>query len=316
MFLKRNPMDSLNFYTHKKNIIFIAVLCSFLWGSAYPSIKIGYNILNILADDIPSKLIFAGYRFTLAGILVLLVYLLINKTLELPDKKNLPSIFILGLFQTTLQYIFFYIGLSHTTGVNGAILNSVGTFFSVILAHYIYKNDKLNHSKTIGCIVGFLGILIMNYSKDLVIFDFNFQGDGFVIIAALISSGASIYSKKLCNTINAMILTGFQLFIGGLFLVLLGVVSGGHLQGFTLTASMLLLYMGFLSAAAFTLWTYLLKYNKVGKISVYSFLIPIFGAILSSVLLKENFLNAKNLTALCLVCVGIYIVNNTKYADS
>lgn len=66
-------MDREKFYTNKRNIVLLATLCCALWGSAYPAIKCGYELFNILGDDIPSKLIFAGYRFALAGIIVLLV---------------------------------------------------------------------------------------------------------------------------------------------------------------------------------------------------------------------------------------------------
>ena len=243
--------------------------------------------------------------------MVLLVYMIIYKSLKLPDKKEMPSVFLLGFFLTTLQYIFFYTGLSNTTGVNGAILNSTGTFFSVILAHFIYTNDKLNHSKVIGCIMGFIGVVIINFSENFVSLHFHPMGEGFIIIAALIGSSASIYSKKLSKTINTMILTGSQLFVGGLILTLLGYLTGGHLEGFTLKATVLLIYMGLLSATAFTLWTNLLKYNKVGKISVYNFQIPIFGTILSSLFLRESFFNTKNILALLLVSTGIYIVNRT-----
>lgn len=302
-------MNSKKFFTHKYNIFFIALICCFLWGSAYPSIKIGYNIFKISSSDTSSKLLFAGYRFTIAGILVLIVSSIMNKAFIFPKKRELPQFFILGLFQTTFQYIFFYIGLSNTTGVNGAILNSVGIFFSVILAHFIYKNDKINISKICGCLVGFLGVIIVNFSEDLKHFSFNFYGDGFIIISAIVASAAAIYGKKLSHSINTVILTGYQLLFGGVLLTLLGLITGGHLGSFSINASILLLYMGILSATAFTLWTTLLKYNKVSNISMYNFFVPIFGALLSSLFLSESIFQIKNLVALILVCVGIYFVN-------
>lgn len=301
-------MNTEIFFTKRRNIIIIAALCAFFWGSAYPAIKIGYDIFHISPNDIPTKLIFAGYRFSLSGIMVLLISTIKEKALKLPYKTDFSKILILGLFLTTAQYIFFYIGLSHTTGVNGAILNGTGTFYSVILAHFIYKDDYLNMRKTLGCFLGFIGIVIVNFSSDFR-FAFNFFGDGFIIIAALISSSANIYSKFLSRSIDILILTGFQLLFGGILLVVLGYLTGGSLTGFTLKSTSLLIYMGFLSAAAFSLWTYLLKYNKVGEISFYNFLIPIFGAILSSLFLGERFLNTKNILALFFVCIGIYIVN-------
>lgn len=302
-------MDNKKIFTSNKNIVIIAVICTLLWGSAYPAIKIGYNIFFIAFDDTSSKLIFAGYRFVIAGILVLLFSLIVNKTIKLPKKNHLISVFLLGIFQTTFQYMFFYIGLSNTTGVKGAILNATGTFFSVIFAHFLYKNDKLNFSKSMGCIVGFLGVMIINYNKDAMNISVNFWGDGFIIIAAIIASGAAIYGKKLCNFINSTLVTGYQLLLGGLLLWLLGFGTGGHLNNFNLKSIMLLVYMGLLSAIAFSLWTTLLKYNKVGSISIYNFLVPIFGTILSAIFLGESILELKNLLALVLVSIGIYVVN-------
>lgn len=302
-------MNSRKIFTNKVNVMLIALISSLLWGSAYPSIKIGYSIFRISANDTPSKLVFAGYRFTMAGVMVLLFFLIINKTLRLPSKKQLPKVFVMGVFQTTLQYIFFYIGLANTTGVNAAILNSFGIFFTVILAHFIYRDDRINFSKIIGCGMGFVGIIILNFTEDLMHFNFNFYGDGFVIIAAIIASGASIYGKKLSESINTVLLTGYQLFFGGVLLIILGFISGGTLSHFNTISTCLLIYMGSLSAAAFTLWTSLLKYNKVGSVSSYNFLIPVFGAILSAIFLRESFFQFKNALALILVCVGIYVVN-------
>ena len=55
----------------------LAVLCTVLWGSAFPSIKLGYELFQIDASDTWSKLVYAAVRFTLAGVLVLLVRLLV-----------------------------------------------------------------------------------------------------------------------------------------------------------------------------------------------------------------------------------------------
>ena len=66
-----------------------------------------------------------------------------------------------------------------------------------------------------------------------------------------------------------------------------------------------------MSAFATTIWNILLKYNNVSAISVFNCLQPVFGALLSAVLLGENIFEIKNLAALLLSCIGIYIVNKT-----
>jgi drug/metabolite transporter (DMT)-like permease len=304
-------LDTKKFFTDKKVIILLASFCCLLWGSAYPAVKIGYSLFNIAADNIPSKLVFAGYRFTLAGIFVLLIALILRRHIFSFTKKNIGQIALLGLTQTSLQYIFFYIGLGYTTGVKGSIINATGTFFSIVLAHFIYTNDKLTSNKIIGCIIGFAGVMIVNFNASLLNFSFSIKGDGFIMFSAFVASAASIYGKKITQVLDSTVVTGCQLFIGGFFLALSGYASGGRITGFGAKSTLLLIYLAILSSAAFSLWTALLKYNKVGVISVFNFLIPVFGSVLSAIFLGENVLQFKNLFALILVCAGIILSNKS-----
>jgi drug/metabolite transporter (DMT)-like permease len=219
---------------------------------------------------------------------------------------------LLGLTQTSLQYVFFYVGLAYTTGVKSSIMNATGTFFSVLLAHYIYRNDRLNFNKAAGCLIGFAGVMAVNFSPDLLDFNFTLLGEGFVVIAAFILSAATIYGKKLSQTMDSVVLTGYQLSIGGLALVVGGHATGGTLSGFTPASTALLAYMVVLSSAAFALWTVLLKYNRVGLVAVFNFLIPVFGAVLSAIFLGESILEWKNVVALVLVCGGIWLVTRER----
>lgn len=306
-------MDNSKVYTNRINIIIIAIICTFLWGSAFPAVKVGYEIFNIAPDDIGGKLLFAGYRFFLAGIFVLILQIATKQNIFKLTFKEIGEISLLGFGQTTIQYIFFYLGMTYTTGVRGSIINGTSTFFSIILAHAIYKNDKLNFNKVIGCIVGFLGVIIVNLGDTSVLQGgFSFKGEGFIMIAALMLSIGSLYSKKISQNKDAYTVTGYQLAIGGLILIIIGYTLGGKLTNFTFKSTALLVYMALLSAIAFALWAQLLKYNKVGVISVFNFLIPVFGTILSAIILKENIFDIKILIALLLVCAGIYLVYKRK----
>lgn len=306
-------MDKTKFFTNRINIIVIAIICTFLWGSAFPAIKVGYELFDIASNDVGTKLIFAGYRFFLAGVFILIIKLAMKESILNLNLKDIKEITILGLGQTTLQYIFFYLGLTYTTGVRGSIINGTGTFFSIILAHFIYKNDRLNFNKAIGCIVGFLGVIIVNLGTSSILEGgISFRGEGFIMLAAFMLSISSIYSKKISQNKDAYILTAYQLSIGGLVLTIIGYVLGGSLKNFTFVSTSLLIYMALLSSVAFALWSQLLKYNKVGVISVFNFLIPVFGTILSVIVLKENIFDIKILSALLLVCLGIYLVYKKK----
>jgi drug/metabolite transporter (DMT)-like permease len=129
-----------------------------------------------------------------------------------------------------------------------------------------------------------------------------------VVLAAFILSAASIYGKKLSQQVDSVVLTGYQLGVGGLALLAIGFATGGVLEGFTWQSTGLLLYLVALSSVAFSLWTILLKHNRVSMVAVFNFMIPVFGTLLSALFLDEQFLEWKNALALLLVCAGIWLV--------
>lgn len=301
-------MNSHPFFSNRRVVFLLASFCCLLWGSAYPAIKNGYAMFSIQATDIPSKMVFAGYRFLFAGLLLLVMAVVNRRDIRSLTWMNVREICLLGLTQTTIQYVFFYVGLAYTSGVKGSILNATGTFFSVLMAHFIYRNDRLSLNKAIGCLIGFAGVMVVNFNKDLLDFNFSLLGEGFVVIAAFVLSAATIYGKKVSQTMDSIVLTGYQLTVGGVVLVLAGYFTGGSLTGFTLKSTALLFYMVLLSSAAFALWTILLKYNRVGLVTVFNFLVPVFGALLSAIFLGETILEWKNVGALALVCSGIWLV--------
>lgn len=296
------------FFSRPMIVVALATLCCLLWGSSYPAIKTGYALLGITPQDIPSKLVYAGYRFLLAGICVALAAWVLQGRFPLPTWAQFGPVSLLGLFQTSLQYVFFYIGLAYTTGVRASILNATTTFFSVLLAHFLYRDDRLSARKTVGCLLGLAGVLAVNADASLLGAGVSLQGEGFIVLAAFVLSAASIYGKRVSQQMNAMVMTAWQLAIGGLVLLVAGYVTGGSLGRLDLASSLLLVYLALLSAVAFTLWSLLLKHNPVGLISMFAFLVPLFGAVLSGIWLDEDILTWSNLVALVLVCAGVLLV--------
>lgn len=294
----------------RKNIVFAsATLCCLLWGSSYPAIKSGYELFQIAANDIPSKVVFAGYRFVFAGLLLLLLALAQRKPIGRLSPRQFGQLTVLGLTQTAIQYTFFYIGLAYTTGAKGSIMNATATFFSVMLAHFIYQNDRISYNKALGCILGFAGVMIVNFNSGLQDFHFVWNGDGFVVLAAFILSAATLYGKRISQTVDPMVMTGWQLAIGGVMLVVGGYITGGTLAVPSFKAVAILGYLTLLSSVAFALWSLLLKHNRVSMIAPFNFLVPVAGTVLSAIFLGENILEIKYAVALVLVCSGIWWVN-------
>ncbi|MGI6031580.1 MAG: DMT family transporter [Eubacteriales bacterium] len=303
-----NRIDAKRFFTSRWGMVATAVLCTLLWGSAVPCVKLGYELFQVAGEDTASTLLFAGSRFATAGAAVLLVDSLVHRRPALPAQGCWWDVIRLGVVLTALQYLFFYMGLSHTTGVKCSIVTSANTFLSVLVAHFFSVGDRLSVRKLMGCVVGFAGVVLINTAGGP-IGAFNLRGDGFILMAALMFAAGQLLNKKLAQQCSASIATGGHLFIGGSILLVLGWVMGGQLHPVGWQAWLMLAYLILISSVSFTLWSRLLQYNPVSKVLIFFFLNPIFGVLLSGALLGEAFLSWQCVAALALVCGGIYIVN-------
>lgn len=288
-----------------------AIISCALWGSAFPCIKIGYKLLNIAADDVSTQILFAGVRFTLAGVLSIVFESIIERRVLLPKKSSIGNILKLCMMQTVIQYLFFYVGLAHSSGVTGSIITGTNSLLTILIACFIFRQEKMTLPTMIGCVIGLAGVVVANLGGGSIGTQMHLNGEGFVFIAALFYALSSIYLKKYSQQDDPVMLSGYQFLVGGLILSVLGFATGGRLSGFTLQSSLLLLYLGFLSAMAYALWGILLKYNPVSRVAIYGFTNPVIGVLLSALLLGEGgqAFSTKNLLALLLVCMGIIVVN-------
>lgn len=303
-------MNTKKFLTSPWGIAFLACICCILWGSATPAIKIGYEVFHIAADDIMSRILFAGVRFTIAGILTVIFGSFLYRKPLFPQKSSWGKICILGLVQTVLQYIFFYMGLAYTTGVKSAIINGSQTFIAILIASLIFRYEKLTLQKLVGCLIGFAGVIIINFDPSGLTGGFTFRGEGAILIAGISYAFSSGLVKKYSQRENPVILSGYQFIFGGIIMTVFGLMLGGTLTGWSYTSILLLIYLALISSVAYSVWGILLKYNPVGKVAVYSFTNPIFSVLLSFIFLGESSSFGMELVlALTLVCAGIFLVN-------
>lgn len=298
------------FFTKPLVVALLAIFCCVLWGSAFPCVKIGYTLFDINRDSAPSLMLFAGVRFTLAGVLVITFGSIQRRRFLVPKPRNMWRVLIIALFQTAMQYTFFYIGLAHTSGVKSSVLNGLGVFFTILSACFIFRTERFNLIKLAGCILGFGGVILINLGGDFT-FDFSLTGEGFLIFSGLSAAIAAGFVKIFSRHENTAALCGYQFLIGGIALVIIGASFGGKIPQISVGAAFMLLYLGFLSACAFTLQGYLLKYNPVSKVAVYKSTNPLFGALFSAIILAETdqLLSYFTLIAIALVCMGIFIIN-------
>lgn len=308
---KRKMTQKQNTLTKTGIVALLACVCCILWGSAIPAIKTGYRLMEVDAADTASQIVFAGVRFTLAGLLVLIFASIREKKVLIPDRTILKYAVPVCLAQTVGQYFFFYIGVAHTSGVKGGIITGLGNFIAILMACLIVRNERMTGRKMAGCVLGFAGVVVINLMGKSLDMGFTLTGEGFILISQ-VAYGIStilinIYSKK----VSPVVLSGTQFTMGGVVLILIGIGMGGHFGNITAVGVVIIFYLAMVSAVAYTLWSVLLAWNDVSKVAIFGFVNPLCSVILSALILGEvkQAFNTGSLVALLLVCAGIYIVN-------
>lgn len=291
-------------------VVVFALTAAMAWGWAYPLIKLGFGEFGITGEMTGSKMLFAGIRFAISGLIVLAIARGKGKDFSVVRPRNWWYLLVFALLNTTLHYACFYIGLSHSEGARAAILNSLGVFLLVLLACLFFKSDRLTTRKIIGCAIGFAGILALNIGGG----DsgrFTFWGDGMIILNALCSASAGLMTRGLRTRVDVFVGTGYSLAIGGALLIIPGLMIEGTLPQVTIGGVVILGLLIAISTLGFTLYNKLLSCNPVGKVAIFNSLIPVVGALTSCLCLDEPFY-WKYLVAALLATGGIYIINKGK----
>lgn len=287
-----------------------ALTAAVAWGWAYPLIKLGFASFGITAEMTSSKMLFAGVRFCISGLLILLVAACRKSDFTVRRAQDWWFVLIFSLFNTTLHYAFFYFGLSHSAGSRAAILNSMSVFVVVLLACVFFRSDKLTPRKVWGCVMGAAGIVALNLGVQTGE-EVSWLGDGMIALNALCGAAASLLTRPLSKRVDIFVGTGYSLALGGLLLTLPGLLLGGTLPVITLQGIAILILLIAISTVGFTLYNKLLSCNPVGKVAIYNSLIPVVGAITSCLCLGEPFY-WKYVVAGLLAAGGIYVINKGK----
>lgn len=306
---QKSKLDKI--FSNPTAAVLLAILCNVLWGSAFPFIKMGYRLFAIDASDMASIFCFAGSRFLLSAVLVWVCGTLLRRApLPMPRGKVLGECCALGLWQSTLQYAFYYSAVARLTGAMGGILNSTQSFMGVILAHFLYGDaDRMTTRKALGCALGFGGVLVATFGN---------HGGGSVVGMACMLAASAVFAlagpwnKSVTGKADPFAVSCLNLGVGGAALLVIGFAMGGSLHPQSAGAIPVLAFLAFISGAGYVLWALLMKNNPVSRIAVFGLIIPIMNVLLSAVLNGEPLFEWQYLAALTLVCVGIYLVNKPK----
>ena len=235
----------------------------------------------------------------------------------IPQARDIKPIFVLSLFQTIGQYFFFYLGLSRASAMSSSIIEASANFLAILFAALAFHTEKLNTAKVLGCALGFAGVALVNLSGADGTFGFTLDGEGFILASTVAGALSTCLIGIFSREHDGVLLAGWQFLVGGVVLTAIGFLMGGTLSPTEIAPAIaLIIYMALISAVAYSLWSRLLAVNPVSRVSVFGFMNPVFGVLLSALLLGEGAGTSPVtvIVALLLVCGGIIIVNKPKKA--
>ena len=259
-----------------KGKVIQAVLCCLLWSTAIPVLKISYAELNLSSSDFYERILLAGIRFMIAGIILFIFYIFKHGKLPAIESGQIVNVVIFGILNTTLQYMFFYTGVMNTVAIKAVLLDSLKPLLVVLIAHFLQTDDKINLKKIAGLFFGFLGIIAANLSEftgGKFTFSASFAGEGMLFLASLAYTFAIIFGKKIMLKVHYLPLNIYQFFIGAVILLFIGFIGVDKFDfHFTITAIVMLIYLGMLSAIVFIVWYRLISKYAPSSITIFLFL--------------------------------------------
>lgn len=275
-----------------------------LWGSLFPFIKIGYEAFKIDTNSIPDILVFAALRFLACG-LILTVMAFIKKAPYSPNKaKRTWWIILSGMFSIVLHYAFTYIGLTMTDSSKTALLKQVGSLVYICFAFLFIKDEKFNKFKLIGGIVGFVGIIAINFTGDSFTLEL---GDVLILLASACSVVSTVMSKDNVADTSPLWNVGISQLVGGVILFIAGICMGGNIPEFNLKAILVFVYICSASIIAYVLFNAVQKYSKNSTLLIIKFAEPLFACIFGAILLGEDIFRLQYLAAFVLISLGIFL---------
>jgi drug/metabolite transporter (DMT)-like permease len=289
-----------------------ALLCALLWGSAFPCLKTVYAIWQEQGFDpgLGDYWWFAGVRFTVAGVALLLISRNPWSEIKRSPKSRLLT---MSLTQTFGQYLLFYYAIAVASGSLTGLLVSSGSFWWVILAPLLSNAPKPNRGQWLALLLGAFGITLAVAKPG--------ADAGQPLLGSILMIGATgmgaigiIEFGKLGKGIGARAATGFSLALGGVLLLLAGVGSFARIAELMGNPVVILItcWLSFVSAFAFALWNHLSTKFPVPLLAGYRFLIPLCGMSESLVFLKGETAGWGLITGACIVVISLVLMQRAR----
>ena len=279
------------------------LILSAIWGSAFIAIKVS------LAYFAPVSI--ASYRLIIASIFLLIFYI-IGQYKTLLSKKDLLMLIFVGVVGNFLPFYLISWSEQFIQSSTAGILMGIGPILTLVLSHFLTKDDKINSVKLISIIVGFIGVLFIFEIDSL----FSFQSSNsvqliskfLIIIAALGYMISNIVAYNTLKHIDSFSITFFATFFGALISIPFLIFSEFNQPSYFSIKSILpILYLGiFPTALAFQLRYHITKTSGPVFLSYVAYLIPIFALIWGFILLSEK-IYFSSIVGIFLILIGVFI---------
>jgi len=287
---------------------FLAIVACLLWSSAFVGIKIGLQYTTPLQ--------FAGIRFMLAGMLILPFCGNLLKYLK-SVIENRRTVALVAFFQTALLYTLFYQGINMVPAAIAAIIVGSQPLIVAVIAHFVAVSERMTTRRFISIMLGLAGVVVIGLTRGEITLRGGSQFLGLILLlASNVSSGlGNIIVSRNRAPIPPLTLTSSQLLLGGLALFLLSIPTEGiRSTSFPAPYYLSLLWLSFLSAAAFSIWFKLLKRGgvSVSDLNIWKFLIPVSGACLSWLLIPLESPEPAAVVGMICIAVALFVLNAGK----
>ena len=278
--------------------LLLLILLGLIWGSSFFNIKIA----SYSYDPFTLALI----RVIFASIPLFLLCKYKKIKIEAFTKHWKPYALI-GLCNITIPFILIAIGTSMINSYLAAMLMSTTPLSGSILAHFFTKDEKISFYKSIGILIGFVGIVIL-FFDELIVNESNYVYVLITILGSTFYSIGGILTLKLKNKGNENVTTSTTLW-SVIFLIPLSFIfeTPWHSEP-TLESTLSLLYLGVVATGfAWLIRFRILTINGLVFQTQVAYLIPIFG-VLFGYFIMDEIITWRVLVSLVIIILGIYIV--------
>ena len=294
-------------FSNKFTAVLVAMVVSMLWGTLFPTIKIGYRVFGIDSTQVAAILLFAGVRFLISGVILVGADSVRRKGVCLPTRKQFGSIFAVSMLTVVLHYAFTYSGLSLAESSKSSVLKQIAFLVVPAIVCFFRKDDRFSMRKLFAAMLGFMAVLAV--SMDGTSFRLG-AGEILIILASFSSMFGNLVSKNVYDKEDPVYIVAYGQLFGGIVLVAVGLLFGGRIGHISWESIGVLAYICAASITANLLWNTLIKYNDMSRLAVLKSMDPLFASLFSALLLRENIWKITYLVAVALVICAVLVSNN------